>query len=230
MYNKKINMNNFDLKKYLIENKITTNSQMINEVDNTALMEIAKAVAKYYRDTDINIQDVTNDDLAEDLEKYIINDVDNKDNQALKTAYEQLMSQPFKEKKKNIDKIWNLVEKIQSKKSQTINEEVEGKDLYYTAGEMIGQVGLFTQEKADELEAEGTGNIYRFFDTPEERTELIKISEAYPAYLAKVKAMMDELMNDPMYQVAVGDANVKFKNKGPGEILQKAYERAQKFM
>jgi hypothetical protein len=56
------------------------------------------------------------------------------------------------------------------------------------------------------LEADGSGNLYRFFDTPEERDELIKISEGYKVYLAKVKAMMDELMSDPMYQVAVGDA------------------------
>ena len=101
--------------------------------------------------------------------------------------------------------------------------EAEGNDLYYTAGEMISQVGLFTQEKADELEAEGKGNLYRFFDTPEEKSELIKISEAYPAYLAKVKAMMDELINDPMYQVAVGDVGGKYRDRGPGETLEKAY-------
>jgi hypothetical protein len=108
--------------------------------------------------------------------------------------------------------------------------EAEGNDLYYTAGEMISQVGLFTQKNADEMEADGSGNLYRFFDTPEERAELIKISEAYPAYLAKVKVMMDELMNDPMYQVAVGDVGGKYGNKLPGEILQKAYSRSQKFI
>ena len=108
--------------------------------------------------------------------------------------------------------------------------EAEGNDLYYTAGEMISQVGLFTQKNADEMEADGSGNLYRFFDTPEERAELIKISEAYPAYLAKVKTMMDELMNDPMYQVAVGDVGGKYGNKLPGEILQKAYSRSQKFI
>ena len=107
-------MNNFDLKKYLVENKVTTNSQMINEVDNNALREIAKAVAKYYNDTDIDIQEIRIDDLVEDLEKFIINDVDNKDNQALKTAYEQLMNQPFKIAFKNLDKIWDLAEEIQS--------------------------------------------------------------------------------------------------------------------
>jgi hypothetical protein len=108
--------------------------------------------------------------------------------------------------------------------------EVKGNDLYYTAGEMISQVGLFTQKNADEMEADGSGNLYRFFDTPEERAELIKISEAYPAYLAKVKTMMDELMNDPMYQVAVGDVGGKYGNKLPGEILQKAYSRSQKLI
>ena len=99
--------------------------------------------------------------------------------------------------------------------------EAEGRDLYKTAGEMISQVGLFTQEIADELEAENRGNLYRFFNTPEEKAELIKISEAYPAYLAKVKAMMDELMSDPMYQVAIGDTG---RNDNP---LSKAYYRAK---
>lgn len=99
--------------------------------------------------------------------------------------------------------------------------EAEGRNLYNTAGQMISQVGLFTQENADEMEADGSGNLYRFFDTPEERDELIKISEAYPAYLAKVKAMMDELMSDPMYQVAVGDAG---RSSNP---LEKAYYRAK---
>jgi hypothetical protein len=80
------------------------------------------------------------------------------------------------------------------------------------------------------MEADGSGNLYRFFNTPEERAELIKISEAYPAYLAKVKTMMDELMNDPMYQVAVGDVGGKYGNKLPGEILQKAYSRSQKLI
>jgi hypothetical protein len=99
--------------------------------------------------------------------------------------------------------------------------EAEGRDLYKTAGEMISQVGLFTQETADELEAENRGNLYRFFNTSEEKAELIKISEGYKDYLAKVKAMMGELMSDPMYQVAVGDAG---RNDNP---LEKAYYRAK---
>lgn len=99
--------------------------------------------------------------------------------------------------------------------------EAEGRDLYKTAGEMISQVGLFTQETADELETENRGNLYRFFNTPEEKAELIKISEGYKDYLAKVKAMMGELMSDPMYQVAVGDAG---RNDNP---LEKAYYRAK---
>ena len=105
--------------------------------------------------------------------------------------------------------------------------EAEGNDLYYTAGEMISQVGLFTQEKADKLEAEESGNLYRFFNTPEEKAELIKISEGYKAYLAKVKATMDSLINDPMYQVAVGDGGGKYRDRGPGETLAKAYMRSK---
>jgi glutamine phosphoribosylpyrophosphate amidotransferase len=34
---------------------------------------------------------------------------------------------------------------------------------------MISQVGLFTRELADKLEAEGSGNHYRFCDTPEKK-------------------------------------------------------------
>ena len=105
--------------------------------------------------------------------------------------------------------------------------EAEDNDLYYTAGQMISQVGLFTQNKAAELEADDRGNLYRVFDTPEEKTELIKISEAYPAYLAKVKATMDELINDPMYRVAVGDVGGKYRDRGPGETLEKAYYRSK---
>ena len=98
--------------------------------------------------------------------------------------------------------------------------EAEGRDLYKTAGQMISQVGLFTQENADELEADESGNLGRFYSTPEEKAELIKISEGYKDYLVKVKAMMDELMSDPMYQVAVGDA-------GRDNALEKAYYRAK---
>ena len=105
--------------------------------------------------------------------------------------------------------------------------EAEDNDLYYTAGEMISQVGLFTKEKADKLEAEEGGNLYRFFDTPEEKAELIRISEGYKAYLAKVKATMDELINDPMYRVAVGDVGGKYRDRGPGETLEKAYMRSK---
>jgi hypothetical protein len=107
--------------------------------------------------------------------------------------------------------------------------EAEGTDLYYDAGQMISQVGLFTRENADKMDAEGDGNLGRFYDTPEEREELIKISEAYPAYLAKVKAAFDELMNDPMYRVAVGDVGGKYRDRGPGETLEKAYYRSQKY-
>ena len=111
--------------------------------------------------------------------------------------------------------------------SESKLNEAEGNDLYYTAGEMISQVGLFTQEKADKLEAEESGNLYRFFDTPEEKSELIKISEGYKAYLAKVNTMMNELINDPMYQVAVGDVGGKYRDRGPGETLEKAYIRSK---
>jgi hypothetical protein len=105
--------------------------------------------------------------------------------------------------------------------------EAKDNSLYYTAGEMISQVGLFTQKKADKLEKEDSGNLYRFYDTPEERKKLIKISEGYKAYLAKVKATMDALINDPMYKVAVGDVGGQYRDRGPGETLEKAYYRSK---
>ena len=106
--------------------------------------------------------------------------------------------------------------------------EAEENDLYYTAGEMISQVGLFTQENADKLEAEDRGNLYRFFNTPEEKAELTKISEEYKNYLAKVKATIDALVNDPMYQVAVGDVGGQYRDKGVGATLEKAYYRSKR--
>jgi hypothetical protein len=109
-----------------------------------------------------------------------------------------------------------------------LNEGIGDDNPYYTAGEMIDQVGLFTQKKADELEASGRGNLYRFFVTPKEREELIRISEEYKNYLTKVKATMDALVNDPMYQVAVGDVGGTTKDKGVGATLEKAYYRSKK--
>lgn len=99
--------------------------------------------------------------------------------------------------------------------------EAEDKNLYKTAGEMISQVGIFTQKNADKLEAEGRGNLYRFFDTPEEKAELIRISEEYLEYLAKVKATLEPLMADPLYYVAVGDTGRM------GNPLGQAYYRAK---
>ena len=108
--------------------------------------------------------------------------------------------------------------------------EAEGTDLYYDAGQMISQVGLFTRENADKMDAEGDGNLGRFYDTPEEREELIKISEGYKDYLAKLKATFEELMNDPMYRVAVGDVGGKYRDRGPGETLEKAYYRSREYV
>lgn len=111
-----------------------------------------------------------------------------------------------------------------------LNESIGDDNLYHTAGQMISQVGLFTKELADELEAENSGNLYRFFVTPEEKEELIRISEEYKNYLAKVKATMDALINDPMYQVAVGDVGGTIRDKGAGATLEKAYYRSKEYV
>ena len=130
---------------------------------------------------------------------------------------------------KSADEILDAIDHYRRDQKDLENplNEAEDNDPYYTVGQMISQVGLFTQKKADELEADDRGNLYRFFDTPEEKTELIKISEAYPAYLAKVKATMEALINDPMYRVAVGDVGGKYRDRGPGETLEKAYMRSK---
>tara|TARA_R110000822_G_scaffold24150_11_gene73879 strand:- start:4658 stop:4987 length:330 start_codon:yes stop_codon:yes gene_type:complete len=106
-------MDNFDLKKYLVENKVTTNSQMISEVNEDAMMEMAKAVVKYYEAIEIGIQNTDPRDLEDDLER-VINDVDNKNNQALRTTYEQIINQPLKKAKQDIRKIWDIAEEIAS--------------------------------------------------------------------------------------------------------------------
>jgi hypothetical protein len=113
---------------------------------------------------------------------------------------------------------------------KNVLNEAEGDNIYHTAGQMISQVGLFTKELADKLETENSGNLYRFFNTSEEKEELIRISEVYPAYLAKVKATMEELINDPMYQVAVGDVGGTIRDKGVGATLEKAYYRSREYV
>jgi len=194
-------MDNFDLKKYLAENKL-----------NEAEKEINPITKKKF------------DNLLALAEKAVAN----KDMETLYKIYNKGLNTGSKGWSYFID---SLVDKglariddrgmLKFNLEESNLNEAGGKDLYNTAGQMISQVGLFTQENADEMEADGSGNLYRFFDTPEERDELIKISEGYKTYLAKVKAMMDELMSDPMYQVAKGDAG---RNENP---LEKAYYRAK---
>jgi len=112
-------------------------------------------------------------------------------------------------------------------KLKTLIKEDSNTDLYATAGEMISQVGLYTQDNADKLKGANHGNLHRFFDTPEQKAKLIEISEAYKEYLVKVKTVLDDLQKDPMYQVAVGDARGQYRNIGVGATLEKAYSRAK---
>jgi hypothetical protein len=136
-------MDNFDLKKYLIENKL--NEAELNPVTKKKF-----------------------DNLLALAEKAVAN----KDTETLQKIYDKALVTGSKGWSYFIDSLydrglahqegaylkWNLDE-------SNINE-AEDNDLYYTAGEMISQVGLFTQENADELEAEEGGNLSRFFDTP----------------------------------------------------------------
>jgi hypothetical protein len=100
-------------------------------------------------------------------------------------------------------------------------------DLYSIAGEMISQVGLFTQANAEKSKGNKYANLNRFYNTnnPEQESQLIAISEKYPEYTQKVKKYIDELVNDPMFKVAQGDSGGDvFKS------LQLAYERNKEFM
>ena len=106
-----------------------------------------------------------------------------------------------------------------------LTEDVSSNDLHITAGEMISQVGLYTKKNAAKLKSSTNSNLYRFFDTPRQEAQLIKISEDYKKYLKKVQKAIDELTNDPMYQVAIGDAGGRVRDRGIGETLEKAYYR-----
>jgi hypothetical protein len=96
---------------------------------------------------------------------------------------------------------------------------------YVTAGQMISQVGLFTQDNAEESRGDKYANLNRFYNTTEQESQLIAISEKYPEYTQKVKKYIDELVNDPMFKVAQGDSG-----GGTFKSLQLAYIRNKEFM
>jgi len=189
---------------------------------NTPADELKKAFRTAYLRGNIESQNSLKSLLDKEPYSELKDLVDQIDNAKLEKPMSKLGASDTQSVRRSSSGFPGLSEELlRMQKLAGIITEAEGRNLYTTAGQMISQVGLFTQELADELEAEGRGNLYRFFDTPEEKAELIKISEGYQAYLAKVKAMMDELMSDPMYQVAVGDAG---RNTNP---LEKAYMRAK---
>ena len=61
-------MDNFDLKKYLVENKVTTNSQMINEVSSEALQDIAGIIDTYSPEDPADVADMVGELALEHLE------------------------------------------------------------------------------------------------------------------------------------------------------------------
>ena len=109
-----------------------------------------------------------------------------------------------------------------------LGEVQASKQMHLTAGEMISQVGLYTQENADRIKAQGGYNLQRFFSTPEEEAQLIEISEQYLEYLKKVRATLDQLINDPLYQVAFGAAGTRGRasDRSIGGTLEMAYNLA----
>ena len=61
-------MDNFDLKKYLVENKVTTNAQMMNEVSREALEEIAGIIDTYSPEDPADVADMVGELALEHLE------------------------------------------------------------------------------------------------------------------------------------------------------------------
>jgi hypothetical protein len=61
-------MDNFDLKKYLVENKVTTNSQMMNEVSSEALQDIAGIIDTYSPEDPADVADMVGELALEHLE------------------------------------------------------------------------------------------------------------------------------------------------------------------
>jgi hypothetical protein len=61
-------MDNFDLKKYLVENKVTTNSRMINEASTEALEGIADVIANYSTEDPKDAADTVGEMALEFLE------------------------------------------------------------------------------------------------------------------------------------------------------------------
>jgi len=118
------------------------------------------------------------------------------------------------------------IKSIIKEEVQKVLAEDSKNDAYLTAGEMISQVGLYTQQNAESLKSSKSGNLYRFFNTPQEEAEIIKVSEEYKGYLAKLKAAVDALTKNPLYQVAVGDAGGRYRDRGIGATIEKAYNRS----
>jgi hypothetical protein len=61
-------MDNFDLKKYLVENKVTRNSRMINEASTEALQGIADVIANYSTEDPKDAADTVGEMALEFLE------------------------------------------------------------------------------------------------------------------------------------------------------------------
>ena len=61
-------MDNFDLKKYLVENKVTTNSKMMNEVSSEALQDIAGIIDTYSPEDPADVADMVGELALEHLE------------------------------------------------------------------------------------------------------------------------------------------------------------------
>jgi hypothetical protein len=97
-------MDNFDLKKYLVENKVTANSRILTEGTENVMNTMAKAIMDYYNDID-GIQNTDVKELRQDL-KFIIKD--NKDNAELVAAFENVLNQPVTQYNRITRKLWHL--------------------------------------------------------------------------------------------------------------------------
>jgi len=103
-------MDNFDLKKYLVENKVTTNSKTLTEVTKDEMNMMAKAIMDYYNHI-VGVQNIDVKQLRKDLE-VILNDRDNRDNAELVAAFKNVLNQPAPQFNRITSKLWFLADSM----------------------------------------------------------------------------------------------------------------------
>ena len=114
---------NFDPSKWLVENKITTQSRL-NEVTKDEMNMMAKAIMDYYNHID-GIQNTDVKQLRKDLE-VILNDRDNRDNNELVAAFKNVLNQPAPQFNRITSKLWFLADSMYDDYIDTMHKTKHG--------------------------------------------------------------------------------------------------------